>query len=653
MTQTNKNEYPYPYNAWITGILPLQDFIQAFRQNLRDRQASLSPRDLQSELHRQYQLLEAMVDSFNLPLSAARELVAMLAEANPDQPYSSHTTAQSEESWQESTALDLEPQGSISSVSLGSADQRNQEPLEFTSEYSPGATKEQHYYSSDSDEEDDRDFQSSARTAMELSLEPMEHSPGKPTFNMTAHEPIFKPKRKAVEQHKPASQNHSDQDAIGQFPHTSKQKKETSEEKRSNATSAYAQPLKLRKPEHHAPTKARHAPAATPRPAKRAPDLPLKPIKSAIKSASRSAHKSSSKPAIRPAVNTVTDHADDDYDLEAKIRRRQAQKASATAKAAASFDDHSAPAAIKSPPSARDNRSPRPAYAAPQFKAERYSARAPYASAPRPKSRTPLVLAITCLLLINAALVVYMFYQKVAEPDSSSANAISDAYNTLANQVQGLTGQFMGNDETPAASEASDSLGNTLSSSSAPSAPAGDNTANLSATNTSNTDEPSASPATATTASADNQPLPELAAAISSGLETTTSSTPAAATAQPAPSPESDASQTPAAAEPAVNEPVVSGESVQSLLVKLTRQASELNIEPITDQDSALFYLSQLDAMNASPAVLSRAHASLQNGYEALSILAKARGQVVESQQFLNKAQNHERAAQAFETNSQ
>ena len=77
------------------------------------------------------------------------------------------------------------------------------------------------------------------------------------------------------------------------------------------------------------------------------------------------------------------------------------------------------------------------------------------------------------------------------------------------------------------------------------------------------------------------------------------------------------------------------------ILMELMRQASELNIEPYTDRDTALFYLNQLKQGNANHDTLSRAHFSLQRGYEALGTLAIARSNDIEAQQYRSRAQNH------------
>ena len=83
--------------------------------------------------------------------------------------------------------------------------------------------------------------------------------------------------------------------------------------------------------------------------------------------------------------------------------------------------------------------------------------------------------------------------------------------------------------------------------------------------------------------------------------------------------------------------------------MELMRQASELNIEPRSDKDTALYYLGHLTELNPSKNTLIRAHFSLQNGYEAMSTLATARGQNILAQRFLNKARSHAMLALEFE----
>lgn len=92
-------------------------------------------------------------------------------------------------------------------------------------------------------------------------------------------------------------------------------------------------------------------------------------------------------------------------------------------------------------------------------------------------------------------------------------------------------------------------------------------------------------------------------------------------------------------------------QQAQALLRQLINQASDLNIEPRSDRDTALFYLGELTQLNPSKDVLARAHTSLQNGYEAMSTLARAKGQALAAQRFQNQARNHAMIAREFAQN--
>jgi len=94
--------------------------------------------------------------------------------------------------------------------------------------------------------------------------------------------------------------------------------------------------------------------------------------------------------------------------------------------------------------------------------------------------------------------------------------------------------------------------------------------------------------------------------------------------------------------------PLSSPRLAQQSLAALKLQASDLNIEPATDQDTALFYLAELSNMNASGYLMRQAHMALEKGYQAASKLATARGDLDRAQSLLNKARIHAQTAKSY-----
>ena len=73
MTQPRQHEYPYPFNAWITQVLPLRDFVEAFVASTRNLKQS-NPEKWPENRQLQYTMLMEMVYTFELPREVAEQV---------------------------------------------------------------------------------------------------------------------------------------------------------------------------------------------------------------------------------------------------------------------------------------------------------------------------------------------------------------------------------------------------------------------------------------------------------------------------------------------------------------------------------------------------------------------------------------------------
>ncbi|MEC8009650.1 MAG: hypothetical protein VX185_02680 [Pseudomonadota bacterium] len=101
-------------------------------------------------------------------------------------------------------------------------------------------------------------------------------------------------------------------------------------------------------------------------------------------------------------------------------------------------------------------------------------------------------------------------------------------------------------------------------------------------------------------------------------------------------------------ATPAAQESGRNAAAVRAAYAKLVTQAGDLNLEPATESDTALHYLKEMVDAGATSDEIANAHAALDRGFTALSKLAKAQGQSIESQRLLNQAMNHENLANRY-----